>query len=467
MAKQSIDLGTTPNDGTGSNLRVGGDIINDNFNEVYTTLGDGSDLAFDITGVSNGQTLIYNSATSKFEAGAASSSFTVAGNGGSNQTISGGDTLTITGSTGIDTTGAATDTINIAIDSTVLTNSSTHTLTNKTFDANGTGNSISNIEVADLASGVLDTDLNSVAGTDTTLASAKAIKTYVDTIAAAGIHYHTAVRVESPINLNASYDNGTSGVGATLTNSGTLAAISIDGVALSLNDRVLIYNQSNAAHNGVYYVSTVGDGATAWVLTRTTDTDSYGASDSDSLGEGDAFFVQEGDTGAGELYVMNTSGTITFGTTNITFTVIAETAVYSAGTGLTLAGTEFSLTNSSITINGTSISLGNSGTISAGTDWQAGVVADGSTVTVATAGEGYFIDTTSFAHTLQLPVSPTIGDEISIIDVAGTFDTNNLTVDRNGKPISGSAADLTVSVERAGFTLVFYDNTQGWVLKDK
>ena len=98
----------------------------------------------------------------------------------------------------------------------------------------------------------------------------------------------------------------------------------------------------------MYYVSTVGDGATAWVLTRTTDTDSYGASDPDSLGEGDAFFVQEGDTGAGELYVMNTSGTITFGTTNITFSVIAETAVYSAGQSLTLSGTEFSVTGGSI-----------------------------------------------------------------------------------------------------------------------
>ena len=98
----------------------------------------------------------------------------------------------------------------------------------------------------------------------------------------------------------------------------------------------------------MYYVSTVGDGATAWVLTRTTDTDSYGASDPDALGEGDAFFVSEGNTGAGELYVMNTAGTITFGTTNITFTVIAETAVYSAGQSLTLSGTEFSVTGGSI-----------------------------------------------------------------------------------------------------------------------
>ena len=126
-----------------------------------------------------------------------------------------------------------------------------------------------------------------------------------------------------------------------------------------------------------------------------------------------------------------------------------------------------SLTNPSFTLNGVSIALGDTTSIVAGTDWQTGVVADGSTVTTTTAGEGYFIDTTSFAHTAQLPASPTIGDEISFIDVAGTFDTNNLTVDRNGKPIQGSATDLTVAVERAAFTLVFYNDTQGWVLKQK
>src|SRR5210317_237543 len=90
-----------------------------------------------------------------------------------------GSTLTFAGGTGIDTT-VSDDQISIAIDSSVLTNSSTHTLTNKTFDANGTGNSITNIEVADFASGVLDTDLSSVSASDDTLASAKAIKAYVD-----------------------------------------------------------------------------------------------------------------------------------------------------------------------------------------------------------------------------------------------------------------------------------------------
>ena len=83
------------------------------------------------------------------------------------------------------------------------------------------------------------------------------------------------------------------------------------------------------------------------------------------------------------------------------------------------------------------------------------------------AGEGYFVDTSSAAITATLPSSATQGDEVSIIDYAGTFDTNNLTVGRNSHKIQGSAADLTVSTERAGFTLVYVDSTQGWLLKDK
>ena len=101
--------------------------------------------------------------------------------------------------------------------------------------------------------------------------------------------------------------------------------------------------------------------------------------------------------------------------------------------------------------------------VSGGTSWQA-VKTSGFT---AVAGEGYFCNTTSAAFTATLPSSGTIGDEISFIDYAGTFDTNNLTIGRNGHNIQGSAADLTVSTERAGFTLVYVDSTQGWLLKDK
>ena len=101
--------------------------------------------------------------------------------------------------------------------------------------------------------------------------------------------------------------------------------------------------------------------------------------------------------------------------------------------------------------------------VSGGTSWQA-VKTTGFT---AVAGEGYFCNTTSGAFTLTLPASPTIGDEVSFVDYAGTFDTNNLTIGRNSEKIQGSAADLTVSTERAANTLVYTDGTQGWLLKVK
>ena len=96
-------------------------------------------------------------------------------------------------------------------------------------------------------------------------------------------------------------------------------------------------------------------------------------------------------------------------------------------------------------------------------DWQ--TVITGNTTMVA--GRGYFVNTTSIAITMTLPASAVRGDEVWIIDYAGTFDTNNLTVGRNGHNIQGDASDLTVSTERAGFTLVYVDSTQGWLLRDK
>lgn len=194
---------------------------------------------------------------------------------------------------------------------------------------------------------------------DPTSALQSATKQYVDTIAAAGIHYHAPVRVEHPSNLTATYDNGTSGVGATLTNSGTQAALVLDNVTMVAADRVLIANQTNQAHNGVYTVTNIGSASTNWVLTRATDADSYGPSDPDALGEGDAFFIKEGDTNAGHLDVMTTSGTITFGTTNIVFSEVAETSIYSAGDGLTLTGTVFAAgAGTGVTVNANDIAIG-------------------------------------------------------------------------------------------------------------
>jgi hypothetical protein len=91
------------------------------------------------------------------------------------------------------------------------------------------------------------------------------------------------------------------------------------------------------------------------------------------------------------------------------------------------------------------------------------ITADGSTGTTAVAGNGYFIDTTSAAHTITLPSSPSIGDTVAIKDYAGTFGTNNLTIARNSSNIQGVANDSLISTNRASLTLVYVDATKGWL----
>ncbi len=183
-----------------------------------------------------------------------------------------------------------------------------------------------------------------------------ATKQYVDNLTAAGIHLHDAVRVETPSALTATYDNGTAGVGATLTNSGTQAALSIDGITLSTSDRVLVRQQSNQAHNGVYVVTNVGSASTNWILTRSDDADSSGDGSPDTLDEGSYFFVNEGDTGAGDAYVCNTQGTITFGTTNITFAKFSDSLEYTAGTGININASRV-ISVSAVASAGTSATL--------------------------------------------------------------------------------------------------------------
>jgi hypothetical protein len=297
---------------------------------------------------------------------------------------------------------------------------------------------------------------NLVLNADPTASLQAATKQYVDTIAAAGIHYHTPARVEAPANLPSTYDNGTSGVGATLTNSGTQVAIVIDGIALSSSDRVLVYQQTDPAHNGVYTVTTVGSVSTNWVLTRATDADSYGPSDPDALGQGDAFFISAGDTGAGETYVMTTVGTITFGTTGIVFTQISATAIYSAGAGLTLTGQEFSLNTpvASATALATGRTIGMTGDVvwtSAAFDGSGNVTGTATiqpdSVALGTDTTGNYVATGAVSGTGLSGSSSSEGGTFTVTSNATALNTVSAIVARDG---SGNFAAGTVTAALSG-----------------
>ena len=132
------------------------------------------------------------------------------------------------------------------------------------------------------------------------------------------------------------------------------------------------------------------------------------------------------------------------------------------------AVTNAKLSNSSLTASGTSIALGASGTLNnAFIDWQTKVTSDGSTVTTMVAGRGYFVDNSSAAGIVKLPISASIGDIVAIKDYAGNFATNKLTIQRNGHNIQGVANNSEISTNRASLVLVYVDATKGWLYTDE
>lgn len=298
-----------------------------------------------------------------------------------------------------------------------------------------------------------------------------ATKLYVDTLAAEGISYHTPVKYEVPDttgNLNATYNNGTAGVSATLTNAGTLGPFVPDGVTASISDRILIYNQTNAVQNGVYVVTTVGTGASSWVLTRAADANTYGVKSPTALGTGDAFYVTSGNTGAGETYVCNTPGTIVFGSTNITFVQVSAAQVYQAGTGISLTNTTISL------VSPVAVATGGTGLTSTPTNGQL-LIGNGSGYTLSTLTAGTGVSITNSAGSITLTATGTGGTVVAVtasaplastggvspnISIANTTGTGSVVLENSPSIFSAtitaalSASITTITGSSANITTV-------------
>jgi hypothetical protein len=262
--------------------------------------------------------------------------------------------LTIgTGLTGTSYDGSAP--VTIAIDSTVATLTGTQTLTGKTIDA--ASNTLSNIPNAALtnssvtvgstaislgASSLTLGGLTSVAVTqDPTSALQLATKQYVDAVAE-GLHVHASCDAATNATLasitggTVTYNNGTSGVGATLTLSNALTVL--DTYSLQNGDRILVKNEATQANNGIYTWATGGT-----VLTRATDFDTAA-----EMASGDFTFVTNGSIYASTGWVQ-TNEVLVVGTDAVNWIQFSGAGEYTAGTGLTLAGTQFSITNTAVT----------------------------------------------------------------------------------------------------------------------
>jgi hypothetical protein len=257
-----------------------------------------------------------------------------------------------------------------------------------------------------------------------------------------------------------------SGIGATLTNSGANVALVVDGVTVTGGERILVYEQVNGAQNGVYDVTVPGDAGNAWVLTRSSDTNTYGPKSTTQLDAGDYFFIQAGNTGAGESYVLTApTGVIIIGYSPLTFTQFSASSTYSAGNGLSLNGTVFSVNVDDVTTaivadavvvkaganlttpnigdaTGNSLTLGGNGLLSA------------TTVSVTGNVSGANINATTGVYTVAVDASGNI--------VGGNLNSNaavtGVTITASGNLNGGNAV---VTGDVSGATGTFSGNVDG------
>ena len=301
-----------------------------------------------------------------------------------------------------------------------------------------------------------------------TQATDAATKNYVDAVKT-GLDVKDSVRVATTANLTVTYSNGTSGLGATLTNAGTQAALTIDSIVLAVGDRVLVKDQTTQLQNGIYTVTNVGSASTNWVLTRSTDADNNPNAE---LTAGAFTFTEEGTVNADNGFVCTNNGAITIGTTAITWVQFSGAGQITAGAGLTKSGNTIDAvgTANRITVNADNIDIASTyvgqtsittlGTITTGT-WQGNVVqptyggtgVNNGSNTITIGGNlstgGAFTVSGAFGVTLTATAAtaitlPTTG---TLATLAGSEALSNKTI--TASSFAGSVAATTLSASGA------------------
>jgi len=309
--KQSDGAGTLEWDTVNQFINLAGDTGTDTYNTAETlTFAGGAGLVQTVT--DNTVTVTATTLTNANLSGSAG----ITNANLANDSVTFGTTTVALGASNTDIAGVTSLIVdNITIDGNDI--STTNTNGDLTISPNGTGTI------------TVPSNYEERAGfTDNSLTNKK----YVDTVAQ-GLDIKDAVRVGTTANLTATYSNGSSGVGATLTNSSTQAALVIDGITMVVNDRVMVKDQTTTLQNGLYKVTNIGSGSTNWVLTRTPDGD-----ESTEVNGGSFFFVQEGTTNGDNGYVTTNDGNPTIGTDAITFEQFSGAGQVTAGSGLSKSG---------------------------------------------------------------------------------------------------------------------------------
>lgn len=181
--------------------------------------------------------------------------------------------------------------------------------------------------------------------------------------------------------------------------------------------------------------------------------------------------LSDGATSNGKNLYYKLTGTLT-GNRAVTMPDTAE-RVFVVEDATTRTSSNYTLTIKTVSGTGVTLPVGGKALVySDGTNINQGLITKGyNTITdsnspyTAVANDQILANTSSGTITVTLPATPSTGDEVTIIDARGTFNTNNLTVGRNGEPINSAASDLTLNTNGQAITLVYVDATRGWAYK--